>query len=94
MQFPGNFPAFPTGTKAAPSLKTTIGPDKNPLASRPTITSIGNSKGVRSYVLYKMSDQSFENEWVLGDGKDVQNHDTLHEYQNSLKKERTTKKPS
>ena len=38
--FPGSFPLFRTGTKAAFSIKATIGPTRNPLASRPTTTSI------------------------------------------------------
>jgi hypothetical protein len=33
-----------------------------------------------------MSDQSFENEWVLEDGKDVQKHDALHQYQKNVKR--------
>ena len=41
--------------------------------------------GVGSYVLYKMSDQSFEKEWVLEDGKDVQKHDALHQCQKKRK---------
>lgn len=38
--FPGSFPCFLTGTNAAPNLSAMIGPKRNPLASRPTTTSI------------------------------------------------------
>lgn len=37
---PGSFPRFLTGTNAAPNLIAMIGPKRNPLASKPTTTSI------------------------------------------------------
>jgi len=37
---PGNFPAFRTGTKAAPSFSAREGPKRKPRASRPTTMSI------------------------------------------------------
>lgn len=37
---PGSFPFFRTGTNAALSFEAMIGPSKNPLASRLTMTSI------------------------------------------------------
>lgn len=36
---PGSFPSFRTGTKAAPSRRAKVGPNRRPLASNPTITS-------------------------------------------------------
>jgi len=48
---------------------------------------------MRSYVLYKMSDQNFENERVLEDGKDIQKQDSLgvdRDWLEKRDKERTT----
>jgi len=39
-----------------------------------------------------MGDQSFENEWVLEDGKDVQKYDALPQYQNKVKRKGQQKK--